>query len=589
MIGSPPQGRRRALIVRWTAISVLAGVASAAAAGWLTRDAARPVVAGDRDVGGLVDVQARPLPADVPPLRLVERGLEAGLARAPFRGRRTRSLPEDMGSGVAVLDADGDGDLDLLFAGSGSGGEGGPCLLYRNDGGLRFTDVSAEALPPVAVTGMAVAAADADGDGDTDALVTGHGGNLFLRNRGDGTFEDGTDGAGLRGGGFCAGATWADLDGDGLLDVYVTRYVATSADPALLARTTGQYGLQIPAALNPSSFPPQTNLCFRNRGDGTFEEVAAAWGVEDPRGRGLGAAVVDLDGDGRPEIYVANDVSDNALFRNLGGGRFEDVSYASCAADYRGAMGLAVEDVDGDGAPDLFVTHWLAQENALYRNVTAAVAPAADGVRRPLFQDVAEPLGLGSTALDFVGWGAAFSDLDGNGHLDLVVANGSTFEGEGDRSLLVPQAPLVYWNAGPGRGFFVVTARAGVAPPLSARGLAAGDLDGDGDEDFVVTVLGERPRLWVNETPRRGGFLAVRLRARGPDRSGIGARVTVTAAGVRRVRFVGASPSYLSTHAAALVFGLGAAPRADRVEVRFPSGAVVVREGVNAGPVEIVE
>jgi len=286
---------------------------------------------------------------------------------------------------------------------------------------------------------------------------------------------------------------------------------------------------------------------------------------------------------------VANDVSDNAMFRNLGGGRFEDVSHASCTADHRGAMGLAVEDVDGDGWPDLFVTHWLAQEDALYHNLTGL--PSKDGVPRLFFTDAAEPWGLGATSLDSVKWGTAFSDLDGDGRLDLLVACGSTFEEEADRTRLVPERPLLYGNAGGNRGFFECARAAGeeFARKRVARGLAAGDLDGDGDEDFVVTVHGEPPLLLVNEgfegVPRQ----AVRLRAKGPDRAGRGARVAVTAGGRTQVRWVGASPSYLSTSATDLSFGLGAAGRAERVEVRFPSGAVRVVERPEPGLLVVEE
>ncbi len=571
--------RRASLVVRWTAVSVLLTAGAGVLAWRLGAVDARPVVAGDRTVEGLTDVQARNLPADLPRFRFRVQSL----GRAPFAGTRTRNLPEDMGTGVGLFDADGDGDLDVLLAGSGPLGKGGPCLLHRNDGDLRFTDVSATALPPVALMGMGVAAADADGDGDVDALVTGYGRNLLLRNRGDGTFEDATDAAGLSGGGFGASAGWADLDGDGLLDVYVARYVRYREDPALRSTASRQYGLQIPAVLNPSTFPPETNLCFRNLGDGTFEEVAKAWGIDNPSGRSLGVAAADFDGDGRPDLYLANDVSDNAMFRSLGGGRFEDVSHSSCTADYRGAMGLAVDDVDGDGWPDLFVTHWLAQENALYHNLTGL--PSKEGAPRLFFTDAAEPMGLGSTSLDSVKWGTAFSDIDGDGRLDLLVACGSTFEEEADRTRLVPERPLLYWNAGGSRGFFECARIAGeeFARRRVARGLAAGDLDGDGDEDFVVTVHGEPPLLLVNEGFEAVPRQAVRLRAKSPDGAGRGARVAVTAGGRTRVRWVGASPSYLSTSATDLSFGLGDAGRAERVEVRFPSGAVRVVERPEPG------
>ncbi|MHC4923371.1 MAG: CRTAC1 family protein [Planctomycetota bacterium] len=574
--------RRRHLLLRWSAVSVVVAAAAVGAAYLRGDDGEREVVAGDRNVSGLTDRQARDVPADLPPLRLRVAGPSTGMVTPPFRGRRTRALPEDMGTGVGLLDVDGDGDLDVLLAGSGPVGEGGPCLLYRNDGDLKFTDVSTESLPQMNIQGMGVAAADADGDGDVDALVTGYGRNLYLRNRGDGTFEDATEAAGLEDDGFCASATWSDLDGDGWLDVYITRYVDYAGDASRRDTVSAQYGLKIPTLLNPSSFPAQDNLCRRNRGDGTFEEVAEAWGIHDPGGRSLGVAAADFDGDGLPDLYIANDISDNAMFRNAGGGKWENVSYPSCTADYRGAMGIAVEDMDGDGWPDLFVTHWLAQENALYHNGTGWSEGEAAKV---FFTDAAEPQGVGSTAIDWVGWGTVFSDLDADGRPDLLVVNGSTFERTEDVSLLKPEPPLVYWNMGENRGFFECASLAGdgVSKRRVLRGLAAGDLDGDGDEDFIATEHGRPPVVFVNDTETPHHRLVVRLRAAGKDRSGRGSRVIVTTSSGSRTRWVGVSPSYLSSSSTDLVFGLGGDDVAAKVEVRFPSGKTVILENATAG------
>jgi hypothetical protein len=282
---------------------------------------------------------------------------------------------------------------------------------------------------------------------------------------------------------------------------------------------------------------------------------------------------VDFDGDGLPDLYVASDVSDNAMFRNRGGGRFQNVSYEALVADYRSSMGIAVGDWDGDLDLDLFLTHWVAQENALYSNLISDLEDggSSEGLR---FSDEADRVGLGQIALDLVGWGTAFVDLDNDGWLDLFVANGSTLQKREDPSQLVPMDPHVYWNKGPGEGFFEVGAEAGIrtSPPGTGRGAAFADYDGDGDPDVLIVRHGGRARLLRNDS-RGGHWVGFKVRARSGHPSGLGARIVVRAAGRGLLREVGAGPSYLSQNHSDVLVGLGEATRVESVEITWPGGS----------------
>ncbi len=566
--------RRIRSAVRYFVISGLVLLAAAALAFALSRRSSQPVVPGDRSVEGLTDVLARRLPPEAPRIEFRDAALESGLDFLHFGAVRSRVLPEDVASGCAFLDHDDDGDLDIFLVNmepldpakklpGARRGHG----LFRNEGGGKFADVSRAAGVDTPVHGLGVAVGDSDGDGRLDLYVTCYGPNQLFHNRPDGTFEEIASRAGVADPGFGTGAAFADYDGDGDLDLYLANYVEYRDDPALRGRTSSQYGYQIPFSINPSSYPGAKKRLFRNRGDGTFEDVTGEAGVENPRGKSFSVAFTDLDGDGRPDIYIANDVSDNVFYRNLGGGRFEDASYSSATADYRGAMGLGVGDFDGDGDLDIFITHWLAQENALYENISE---PA---LGRPLYGDIADQRGLGAVALDFVGWGTSFFDYDNDSRLDLFAVNGSTMEAAEDPSRLEPERPLLFWNSGD-RGFFDVGAVSGDVwmREVSARGAAVGDFDGDGDEDILVVVQGGRPLLLRNENRTAHHWLTVAVRGKGKNRFAVGAKALLTAGGRTQVRQVGAQPSYLSSSALDLHFGLGFASRAERLAIRFPDG-----------------
>jgi enediyne biosynthesis protein E4 len=322
---------------------------------------------------------------------------------------------------------------------------------------------------------------------------------------------------------------------------------------------------------------------------GRFTEVGRQAGVDNTAGRSLSASWCDFDGDGWPDLYVANDISDNALYLNAGDGTFRDVSHPAWVADHRGAMGLGIGDWENDGDFDIFITHWLAQENALYENLRNQMGPADTETVR--FIDKADMLGLGQIALDYVGWGTAFFDYDNDGRIDLFAVNGSTLPREDDPARLVAMKNLLFWNAGKAGGFFDAGAAAGPALQVEnvGRGAAFADYDADGDLDIAVLVNGGAARLLRNDSPGAGSWASIRVR--GPARAGEGsakagrarapatttfahgAIVKVTAGGVTQTRQVGAGSSYLSQDPPGEIHvGLGGAGRIDRIEIDWPSG-----------------
>lgn len=565
-------GRRRRKLYL-TILSVVAVVVIGTAVSLYALRASRPEgYATGEEHAEITRALSRGVPEGAPQPRFVDVTEEAGLAGfSMFAGERTSQLPEDMGAGAAWGDYDNDGDEDLFLVSAGGALTAAaealaPSMLFENRGeGIFAPD---ESFPETRIVGMAAAWGDYDTDGDLDLIVTGFNALRLYRNE-DGGFVRVDSFASLEG--YWAGASWSDFDRDGDLDLYVCGYVQYVPDTEGRNRTSSQYGRKIPYTLNPSSYPPQRNLLFVNRGDGTFDESAEELGVSNPKGRSLGALWHDLDDDGWPDLYVANDISDNALYLNREG-RLEDFSHAAWVSDYRGAMGLAGGDWDRDGDDDLFVTHWVAQENALY---DSRLSDDGEPLR---FVDRADQLGLGQVALRSVGWGTEFADFDADGWLDLVVSNGSTFEQEGVPAQLVPELPFLFWNDH-GRYFHDLAPFSDVLSiEAVSRGLAIADYDQDGDLDLLFVEQGGGARLLRNETPQ-GNWVQLRLAG-----AAEGARVIARAGDVVHRRTV-SGVSYLSQSSRTVHIGLGETSRLDSFEVRWPDGRVEEFDGLDANQI----
>jgi enediyne biosynthesis protein E4 len=567
--------KRRAL---WTAaIVAIALVGGAATAYGVYRHRQAAEYKPGETNADITESLARDLPPDTPKPKFVDVTADAGLADfVTFTGDRTSQLPEDMGPGAAWGDFNNDGLEDLFLVSAGGPltaprGKLAPSVLYENLGNGKFRRVAD--FPDVRIHGMGAAWGDYDNDGWIDLVVTGYNELLLFHNDHgkftlDKRFEDRK--------GFWSGAAWGDYDNDGFLDLYVCGYVKYVEPKPGQATATEQFGVAVPFTLNPVSFEPERNLLFHNTGRGTFEEVGEKLGVSDPQGRSLSAVWHDFDGDGWPDLYVANDISNNVLYHNVHG-RFEDVSEKSWIGEYRGSMGLAVGDWNRDGDDDVFITHWVAQENALYESLLS------DGKFR--FVDSADMVGLGQIALPVVGWGTEFADFDGDGWLDLVVANGSTIETEQKPKRLVPELPFLFWNR---RGEFfhnVAPLVPALSQPHVARGLAVADYDNDGDVDVLIVRRGEPVQLLRNDM-QTGHWTEVVLRARttkdGPTRPAIGAQTVAQIGNIRMSRGV-TSASYLSQSSSVLHYGLGAATGIDRLDVRWRGARVATYTNLSAG------
>lgn len=546
---------------------------------------------------GITAELERQLPADYPRVAFAEASAAVGIAFRHFFQHRSTQLPEDMGSGAAWGDFDNDGDDDLFLVNMA-----GPLTLneselarspassklYRNNGDGTFTDITAVAGLLLHIIGMGAAWGDFDDDGWLDLAITSYRDLLLFRNNGRGGFINVSASSGFgKFKGFWSGVSWADYDRDGDLDLYVCGYVQYRFNAEDSKKVSLQFEAEVPYSLNPSSFQPERNLLLRND-RGRFVETATPAGVANLAGRSLSAAWCDFDGDGWLDLYVANDVSDNALFRNLGNGKFEDVSHSAWVADYRGAMGLGIGDWDRDGDFDIFVTHWLAQENALFKNMRIGTRGAAPG--KMVFMDVADQEGLGQISLDYVKWGTSFFDYDNDGKLDLLVVNGSTFQEESDRRQLIPMRHLLFWNRGESEGFYETSAVSGeiFLQATVGRGAAFADYDNDGDVD--VCVVNHNGPAWLlrNDGGNRQAWLKVRVRSR-KNRFGVGAVVRMQTGGSIQMQQIGSQSSYLSQNSLTAHFGLGKAALADKVWVTFPLGGEVRLQDVKANQTVTVE
>lgn len=534
---------------------------------------------------------------ETPSLQFTDVTAEVGISFEHGDGKRGRQLVEDTGSGLAWGDPDNDGDFDLYVVNFGApfGSEtrmSASNRLYRNEGG-RFLDVTeASGVADSSGFGMAASFADYDNDGYADIYVTNFGPNRLFRNQGDGTYLEVAASAGVDDARFSCGVSWGDLDRDGDLDLYVVNYVDYAfTDPSIMVKASDEgVDMEFPMATDPASFPPQGNALYLNQGDGTFQEVAASCGVANPEGRGLEAVMVDLDGDGWLDLYVNNDLSNNRLYRNLGVKeglpQFEDLSESTGTADGRGSMGLGVGEFGAmvdvpDNRPDLFLTHWFTEENALYRS-TDPTPPS-----KLAYQDSGVILALGEPSKMAVGWGAGLADFDLDGDVDILVSNGDTTEMEEDPGLLYPQPMHFYRNEG--SGFLETGQELGNSfrTDHTGRGLALADFDGDGDVDVALNRNQDSLLLLRNDTQTTSQALQVRLAAPDYLRCGAMVRVKPVENGPIQTQWWVLDSSYLSGHAPQLTFALQDAEATARIEVRWADGSETTMTRVGPGVVSV--
>ena len=491
-------------------------------------------------------------------------------------------LIETMGAGVATFDYDNDGRLDLFFVNGAALSDpmstSGPPpdkregrfhnRLYRQTSDRHFEDTTSRAGVAGNRYGMGVAVGDYDNDGDADLYVTAYGGNTLYRNNGGGTFSDVTADAGVGGSGWSASAAFVDVDQDGWLDLFVTRYVEWSYE------SNGFCGDPPPghrAYCHPDRYRGVTSLLYRNDRGVRFTEIGARAGIANAPGKALGVAIADFDRDGRIDIFVANDSVREFLFRNLGGGQFQEVGLAAGAAyDQHGrafaGMGVVFDDQDNDGWPDVLVT---TLSNQLYANF--------HNEHTGTFSYATHVTGLDSVTRLRSGWGLALIDADNDGWRDLLVAQGHVLDTvEVTTPHITYRQPLLIARSLQAR-FVDVSASAGPAfsVPRAARGLAVGDLDGDGRMDAIVNTLNGPAVVLRNVTKNAGHWIGVRLIGRRSNRDGIGAAVEVTTdGGQTQMATVNTTGSYLSANDRTAHFGLGAASRIVSVRVRWPSGEI---------------
>ncbi len=497
-----------------------------------------------------------------------------------------KHLVETMPGGLALFDYDGDGRLDAFF----TNGAELPGLvksaprhanrLFRNTGGLRFEDATEAAGLRGEGYAMAAAVGDYDNDGDPDLYVGGVHRQQLYRNTG-GRFEDVTAAAGLASDAWIVGAGFFDYDGDGWLDLLAVSYTVWNTG---MDRFCGDSARGIRVYCHPRLFEAVPVLLYRNKGDGRFEDVSATSGIARHRGRGMGLALADYDRDGRLDVYVANDKLPSFLFRNRGDGSFEETGLVSGtllpeAGQEISALGVDFRDYDNDGWPDLNVTALAGESFPLYRNLG-----------KGQFQDVTFRSRLAAAVQARSGWANAFVDLDNDGWKDLFTANSHVNDAiDRFESRSYRETNSVFRNQGDGT-FADLSAASGLSagPPRAHRGAAFGDLVGDGRLDVVVTALGEPAELWRNESPA-GHWLALRLVGSKSNRDAIGALVKLEAKGDAgwREQWNHVSPAYgyASSSAGPLHFGTGRAATVDRVEIRWPSGALQVLENVAADQV----
>jgi len=553
---------------------------------FLRSDVIEPEVIIDRNVTRPVE-QLDQSREEMPDVLFTDITVEAGIDFVHYSGAvGEKLLPETMGGGVAFLDVDGDGIADLFFVNGMDWPENRSeerrptSALYRNDGTGRFTDVSAEYGLDIEVFGMGVAVGDYDNDGMLDIYVTAVGPNLLMRNEG-GRFVDVTEAAGVAGraDAWSTSAGFFDYDNDGFLDLWVCNYIEWSReiDIALnftLNGTDRAYG-------PPNLYRGADSTLFRNMGDGRFRDVSAEAGIlvanpalGQPMGKALALVFYDVDDNGNLDVFIANDTVQNFLFQNLGDGRFEEVGTRTGVAfdpmgASTGAMGIDAGDFANDGGIGVGIGNFANESTSFF-------------VQRPgrvwQFADIAGAEGIGSPSRLKLTFGLFFFDYDLDGRLDMLQANGHL---EDDINQIQPsqhyeQPAQLFWNCGPeSRSCYaaVPEARLGdLGRPIVGRGAAFADIDGDGDLDVVLTQIGGRPLLLRNDQNLGHHWLRVRLEGSGGNRFAIGATVELVSGGITQRRTVMPTRSYLSQVERTVSFGLGKTDQVDRLEIRWPDG-----------------
>jgi enediyne biosynthesis protein E4 len=489
-----------------------------------------------------------------------------------FCHQRIANIMLSNGAGGVVFDYDNDGWMDIFLlnwgplegvTATGPGTKRQPNRLYRNRGDGTFEDRTREAGLEGIGFAHAATAGDIDNDGFTDLYVVNVGRNILYRNRGDGTFEDITDRAGVGDMGTGISAVFLDIDNDGWLDLYVANYL-TYKPEAESEQNPGAYP-------GPLAYPGEANVLFRNRGNGTFEDVTRSSGIYAPGHRGMSVSAFDANRDGKGDIYVSNDDTPNQLWLNEGNGRFRDAGIQLGVAfnslgEAPGSMNSAIADVDGDGFPDMYITR--LGYGSLY-------------IRTPkgFYDDRMWTSGLGLLTQKLVGWGGVFLDFDNDGDPDLCIANGSAFNLDGSVTLLLENQ---------GRGKFTDAAKKGgvfFQRPINGRGNAVLDFDNDGRLDILITGLADRVFLLRNRCPLPHHWLKLQLEGTRSNRNGYGALITVKA-GDKALHSEAMCPTgFLMQGDPRVHFGLGKNAKVDRLEIRWPSGTVQTLENVAANQI----
>ncbi len=552
---------------------------------------------GDREAD-LAGVPLKPASQSEPsPFRFAEIAQGAGIDFKHFSGMTAaKHFPTANGSGVAFLDYDGDGKLDIYFATATllpvGTSRNGPNKLYKNLGDGKFRDVTESSGLGFAGFCHGIIVGDVDNDGDPDVFLCNYGPNVLYLNNGNGTFKDVSHEAGVDREGWSSGGAFLDYDNDGDLDLYVANYGIWKLPED--DQFCGDKEKNIRFYCSPRSVRTTKHFFYRNNGNGTFTDIYDQFLVDDAGakipgradGHGFAAVAADLNGDGKVDLYVANDMNPNFLFLNRGGGTFEDATESSGAAyDERGkaqsGMGVDAEDIDGDGDPDVIVTNFAYEYNTLYINFGKGA-----------FTDLTAMYGLAADTMPYVGWGVALADFDNDGWPDCFAANGHVDDSrmQAGQSTEYAEPPLLHRNVaikakgGEARRFKLSTRDVGpyLAEKHVSRGAAFGDFDDDGDVDIVINHKDGPPALLRNDTPTDNRWVRLHLVGTKSNRDAIGAVVSLDLGGRTIVRHRKGGCSVLSANDPRLTIGIGTAPEVKKLTVRWPSGAVTTRDNVKA-------